>query len=486
MRSRAALVVLACALGLPAQAWGSEAERLFRVASRLAAERSPEAAAAYRKVVDADPQGPLADDAWVGLARLDPLADWPEKLGDVAEAGAKRADLALERVVREHPGGDRAGEARYLRALLRLEPLDGHDPEGARAELIEAASVGGVWGSRARYALAWWDELRGDAARAHDAYTRILIDAPQERAAAQAAAALGRLALGEGEAGRAADWLQRAVEAGAEPADGVAARREAAMRLLLHGAAGLDPAAPPVRVPIPVKAVSAIAVAPGGVHLAERREGRVVSLDAGGGIASAWRPGPIDALAADERGTVYAAGAATLWRLHPGGTFSERATLGDFAPVASIAAARGGFVLLDRRGSRIGWIGPGDRSPKVLWESKALRMDAVAWDGERIRLVESRGQALWSMRPADAGPKEDGPLGTGKAGWIAAGPAGRLAVTDRRQRRVLLFPAGTTDRVPVSLEPETTGIERPGVVAIGPDGAVHVVDEAGPRLVSWR
>ena len=45
------------------------AERQYRLAQRLGADRSPDAAAAFAKVVALAPAGPLADDALVDLRR---------------------------------------------------------------------------------------------------------------------------------------------------------------------------------------------------------------------------------------------------------------------------------------------------------------------------------------------------------------------------------------------------------------------------------
>jgi len=56
----AVVLVLLLASVSPAQAGDSaEAERQYRIARRLAAEGSPEAAAALRRVIEIDPDGPL-------------------------------------------------------------------------------------------------------------------------------------------------------------------------------------------------------------------------------------------------------------------------------------------------------------------------------------------------------------------------------------------------------------------------------------------
>ena len=80
---RAALATIAAALlalgaAPPATAAGDAdaAERQYRVARRLVAERSPEARAALDKVLALDPQGPRADDALVDQALLEGPARW--------------------------------------------------------------------------------------------------------------------------------------------------------------------------------------------------------------------------------------------------------------------------------------------------------------------------------------------------------------------------------------------------------------------------
>jgi len=54
------------------------AEKQYRLAQRLGADRSRDAAAAFEKVVALAPDGPLADDALVELACLSGSPDWPE------------------------------------------------------------------------------------------------------------------------------------------------------------------------------------------------------------------------------------------------------------------------------------------------------------------------------------------------------------------------------------------------------------------------
>jgi len=99
-----AITVSAVAGAVPARADEAAAARQFRIARRLAAERSPQAAAALRKVVELAPEGPLADDALVEEANLLQIPDWPSDLGVLEEDVLKQALEILARVTAGYPG----------------------------------------------------------------------------------------------------------------------------------------------------------------------------------------------------------------------------------------------------------------------------------------------------------------------------------------------------------------------------------------------
>ena len=146
LASRVALVV-ACTLALAALSGDARADRRaaenqYRVARRLAAQRSPEAGAALRRVVELDPKGPLADDALLDLADLEGVPLVPEQLGRVSLAAARRALAVLEELLRDHDSADRATEARIRRALLMLEPLPIRNATEARVDLLGVATAG--------------------------------------------------------------------------------------------------------------------------------------------------------------------------------------------------------------------------------------------------------------------------------------------------------------------------------------------------------
>jgi len=92
----AGVAMLAAILPTPA-ADPAAAERQYRIARRLAAEGSPEAADALQKVLQLDPKGDLADDALVDQALLAGLPRWPEDLGNLDEESARRALKLLGR-----------------------------------------------------------------------------------------------------------------------------------------------------------------------------------------------------------------------------------------------------------------------------------------------------------------------------------------------------------------------------------------------------
>ena len=99
------------------------AEWEYRLAQRLSAERSPDAASAFSRVVALAPTGPSADDALVDLACLSGLPDWPEDVATLEGARAAAAVVPLQKVVAYYADGDRQLEARYRLALIRMKRL---------------------------------------------------------------------------------------------------------------------------------------------------------------------------------------------------------------------------------------------------------------------------------------------------------------------------------------------------------------------------
>lgn len=460
------------------------AERQYRVARRLAADGSPDAAAALERVVELDPTGALADDALVDEALLLPIARWPEELGRVDPAGARVALALLERSLTV-PRGDRGSEARYLRALVRLEPLPGFDPAAARSDLVAVASAlgPGATAVAARYAVGWLAEGEAAAERAFDAYQRIVIDAPSSAAAARARVGIARIELARGDPGAAARWLEEAVEHEPAGESTAVALRELALRRVL-ARAGAAPAAREGVAKIATRMRSVTDLAPlstGGILLASVKDRTVVELDEWGSSRDLWQIEGLQAIAVDPGGRAWAASGDALWRLSPGGEARRVAATGDYGPVQAIAVdALGGIFLLDRRGERIGRVEPGAAAPAGYREDRAWRLVDLAWDGAQLVALDARARAVLAFG-ADgtihplALPELSRPLA------LAADPAGRIGVLDPRAGVVasVFVPrhAGSGGAIVTdTFDLAAVGVARPVAFAFALDGALELFD----------
>jgi len=481
MRLRRITAPLVLALAIPSVAPCADredpeaAERQYRIARRLAVEGSPQAATALRKVLELDPRGPLADDALLEEALLSPLAAWPEEIGRLDMVAAPRVRTLLDRILSEYARGDRAYEARYRRALLRLEPVPGHDAGAARTDLIEVATApeAGAWGARSRYALAWLLERDGQHERAGEAYARIVIEASESEVGTLARAALGRVALREERFGDAARWLQSALERDLPEHSLAAQLRECAVRRLLDetGNAGREGEA----VTLVVDAVSGMAATPDGVLLlSDRRGGRVQGYREDGTLAAEWFLDAPTGIVLDEAGRGYALDEESLYRLDAGGTRTHVASVGDYAPAIAFAAGRGGFWVLDRKGQRIGRIQPGAPAPRGLWEGRGSKLVAMIWDGRRLVVLDSRSRTLIAIA-ANGTPRTLATSGLARPNALAADPSGRIAVLDSRAGEVsILNERGAEVKRFSTAE---LGMERPSALTFGIDGRLHLFDE---------
>lgn len=478
----------AAALALLAvEAWGQDpdaARRQYRVARRLAAEGSPEAGAALRRVVELDPRGPLADDALVEEALLEPVPRWPEGLGGLESAPANRAAVLLGRALNEHGGGDRAWEARYYRSLLLLEPLEFHDPSAARLDLLALATSpdAGAWGLAARYLVAWLAEQQGDAAAARAAYQRLVIEAPHDPAAVRARLGLARLDLREGEPGRAASRIQAVLQHGGDEPPGVHALRDLAVRHLVQGAHGPSaPAVPELVATTGVRSPAGFVVMPdGGLLLADRRQGLVLAFDPEGKQRARWEVDSPQAVAVNALGRVVVATSDRIYRLEPDRPPLAAAPLGSFAPVSAMALDPLGAVwLLDRRGERIGRIDPGGSEPRSVWESSGARLTGMIRDGRRMLAIDDRQKAIVAIE-AD-GSERALAGGLRRPAGIAADGTGRVAVLEAKLGLVAFFDPGGVRGTDFSTA--AAGIERPLAVDLGPDGSLHLFDGASGSWV---
>jgi hypothetical protein len=109
--------------------------------------------------------------------------------------------------------------------MVRLAPLPGRDPAGAREDLIEAASLSDrAFRARARVALGALDEEGARYDRAAGSFARVLVEGGPDDALAAASAGFARSMLREGRFDAAAEVLQPAIDRGAKDGTLIALR----------------------------------------------------------------------------------------------------------------------------------------------------------------------------------------------------------------------------------------------------------------------
>jgi hypothetical protein len=396
---------------------------------------------------------------------------------------ARRARELLTRVTDEFSLADRAPEARYLRALLRLEPLPFHDASDARLELVTVATAGDAepWSGIARYALGWLAERELKSSRALEAYQRLVVDAPESETARRAEVGLARLHLGQNRPGEAARWLQRAIDGGAPEELRAGALRELAVRSVL-GSSVPHGVAVPLSGPTGVRDLVALAPAPdGGLLVAGNKLAAVLRYDAAGQVVGKWDLQDLQAVAVDSRGLAYAAAGERVYFLEKDRPPRPVAALGEFAPVTSLAVdGLGRFWVLDRRGERVGRVDPGSGQAVPLGPAQRAKLESMVWDGGRLLALNLRDKTVVRI-------DETGGLtvvlaqGLLKPSGLAAAPGGRLAVLDDRADAVLLFdPLGQPQG---SFTWSAAGVEKPTAVGLGWDGAVLLFDDSTQRCM---
>jgi hypothetical protein len=465
------------------------AENQYRVARRLAAEGSSDAAPALRKVVDLDPRGPLADDALLDQARLYPLAAWPAELGSIEEDPARRARGFLERIVNELGSSDRAGEASYYLALLAMEPLLERDLSGADLRLLALATSQDTseWRDRARYAGAWLDEQQGNTARARAAYQRLMVDAPEGAAATRARVGLARLDLRSGEYGRAAALLQGAIDQNVPSETEAYGLRELSVRALLTRAGQISPPARPETMAASTGVRGVAGIAPtidGGAVIGDRKSGAVVHLGSDGTAEARWSIQGLQAVAAGPVGRAYAAASDGVYRLVEDGTTRWVAPLGDFNAVGDLAVdGLTRFWVLDRKGDRIGLVDPSETEPQTVWQSRSHKIDSITWDGRRLVAVDVRGRQLVVIHP-DGSLESLGNPGVQRPESVAADSTGRIAVLDGKAGAVLFVePNG---KAIYSIYCRSIGILKPAGLAFAADGSLQLLDESNGSWLRLR
>ncbi|HEX4823418.1 MAG TPA: hypothetical protein VFV19_03835 [Candidatus Polarisedimenticolaceae bacterium] len=483
MKRDVAIVVLLVA---SAPAWSvaapasdpAAAEAAYRLAQRLAADRSPDAAAAFEKVVDLAPAGPLADDALLGLARLAGAPDWPEDAAVLDPARVPKAVAPLERLLAEHADGDRALEGRYLLGLLKLAPASSRRIDDARAALITVATSpsGDPWRARARYALGALSEMEGATERAAGAYARVVVEAPGTEAAARAQVGFAREELRLERYADAAVQLQEAIEAQAparlqaEPLRALAVRELAVAR---------DPRRAWSQGPRPLPTVpttrgaALLASGDGGVlAVFDRKNAALQIFDSRGGGRPPFSRDEVSAMASDAPGRIYAVAGDALLRFD-GASWTAIAKLGAYAGSRALAVDAAGTVwLADRKGDRIGALAPGAAAPVLVRESRGSDVTALAAATGAIVAAEAKTGRLVKITAAGAetpfGPTFRKPVS------LAVDAAGRVSVLDSKSESVTRLSPGGDVRETLPLA--GTGIERPLAIAATEDGSLRILD----------
>jgi DNA-binding beta-propeller fold protein YncE len=457
----------------------SAVERQYRLAQRLGADRSPDAAPAFEKVVALAPDGPFADDALVDLARLSGLPDWPEEVAVLDVARATAAVVRLEKVVNTYADGDRALEARYRLALIRMAPIAGRDAARARRELIALAGSPSPdhWVVAARYALGVLDEQAGAVERAAGAFARIVVEQPGSDVVPRASAGFGRTLLAKGAFGVAAGWLQEAIEAGAPPGVRAEPQRDLALReVLRERAPGRRWAA--ANAPFPVipttRGASLLTTAADGRLVVFDRKNDALQVFAETGIGAPAVPVPeVTALATDPYGRVFMATKDNLLRWDAIGP-TVVLTLGSFGAAAAIAVDASGAVwIADRKGDRVArWI-PGTPAAVLVRESKGAGVAALAFAGGRVIAVEEKSGRIVVL--ADRGGEAFfGTVTFRRPVALAVDASGRVSVLDEKSETVTRFtPSG---EVSDTLSLRMIGVSRPLAIAAAPDGAIRILD----------
>jgi len=455
------------------------AERQYRIARRLAAEGSPDAAEALQKVLQLDPKGALADDALVDAALLEGLPRWPEELGRLGEESARRALKLLGRVADEFAGADRVSEARYYRALIKLEPLVTYDGSDARFDLITVATNPEVseWTRAARYTGAWLANSLGRTDRASSAYGRLLIDAPLSPAAARASVGLAGLRMRDGDGGDAARMLEHAIDRDAPAEMHAEALRELAVRLVLSSVGAGGTMAETFRKPSTgIKSLTGMAIIPDGVLLADGRDGTVVALGGNGAVTGKWSVEVVRSVAVDPLGRMYAANEEKVYRLRPDGSIDPVAAVGDFAaPLSLTVEVNGRIWMLDRKGESLGRVEPGTTAPLPLWSEPGRKLSTIHWDGRRLLAIDQKNKILLVFG-ADGRPSPLPARDVQKPMDLDSDPAGRIAVLDGKDGSIHVLRADGTELFRFLCR--NAGIQKPAAVGFGLDGAVHVFDQA--------
>jgi len=372
--------------------------------------------------------------------------------------------------------GERDPELRaellYRRAMLRLEPLPTYDSPQAQSDLQQVITLPSEWEPRARYALAWMQEVAGSREVALDGYRRLEIDYPESDVASWGRVGRARLRLREGSYGKAASNLQKALDGGLDESS-VKQLRELAVSGLMRSVSAGDPSTTRsfesgVRAPMTM-----LATPTGGVVLATRRPAAVVRFSKDGARTDEWIVEGLQGATISPRGRLIAAGKETIYRLEAGGRSVPIAALGDFKALGSISAAADGSIwLLDRRGKRLGRLLPGAAAPVLVREDERLRLDQLQVDGRRILALDERSRALLAFEPDGAQRVLFDGAGR-RLESLTVDRAGRIAMLDTRNAQIVfILPSGKTE----AIANVQTYLETGSALALGPQGELMLHD----------
>jgi len=446
--------------------------------------------------------------------------------------GFQTARAALERLLREHPDGDRAAAAELRLGLLQMDPANPDaDLEAARAsfERLVRRAPRAPEAPGALEAAALCRRLKGETAAAVALDVRLLAEHPADPAAARARL---RLAL---EAGRRGDAdASRLLPSDAE--SGASAPSRALGDLLRRAAEEEAGNAPRERdadasfdSPAVKQPVSMAASRVGSILVLDAASGRIVSAgdSAGDGAADGGSDGepaveapdpPAEAprrqgVALDPQGRVWTWDEKGVTppdgaRVEPRGIARKGETAPALKRIAAVAPGPLGTVdVVDASGEQVLRYGPGFVLRGVVPLPARPLAAARGDDGTLDVLLASRPRKVIEIHPGSPGaagwplkggaePGQgwetstiplEGAAGAGAPIAIARDALGRLYVLDEDARSVtLLDRAGR--RVATFAAPKDSAMELRAPVSLAVDGAgrVYVGDKKLGRVVRYR
>ncbi len=459
----------------------ASAERLFRVARRLASSDMAEARAAYEKVVELDPEGVWADDALVEIVLLEGIPQEPEDFGRIDAKLRDRWLNLLDQVQGPLAQGDRGREARRLRASLRLAPLPGRDIRSARFDLLELVEENSddAEAARARVWLGWLAMMDGRLQNAEDAWTRVLVDAQDADASRRAARGLQQLKAFQGRPLAALDWFRRGqtLGGGGEEAAELAWRmwnrlrgvplawRSSSSETLREGLRGN------VRIAFDAK---------GALWTSTARD-RIVERSAGREDRQVWEISGLVALCVDPLGRGYVATEREIFRLVDGGRLSLT-TLDEYASPRAIAAdLHGTLWVLDRKGTRLGRLAE-TGSVETVWEDRKARLSGLAVTIEGPLAIDSKTGSL--LRFGRDGSLHGTTVTSARPSILVVDPAGSTYTLDTRSHRVDI--RSRDGSVHEAIDLTSIGAVRPEGLAVAADGSLVVYDAEAGAIRRYR